>query len=168
MTLRVMDVMTRGAQAMAPADSLRRSAQAMDDLNVGALPVCRRSRVVGIVTDRDIVVRAVAQARPADVTTVQDVMTTDVRCCYEDQSLDDAIEAMRRHQVRRLPVLDRQHLLVGIVSLGDIATKGGHAAAAVLLADVSQPCEPDLDHAAVRPAHAPRPPGDPLATPTRR
>lgn len=166
--MRIGDVMSRDVCVVSPATTLREAAREMARRDVGCLPVGEDDRLVGIVTDRDIVVRAVAQARPADVTTVQDVMTTDVRCCYEDQSLDDAIEAMRRHQVRRLPVLDRQHLLVGIVSLGDIATKGGHAAAAVLLADVSQPCEPDLDHAAVRPAHAPRPPGDPLATPTRR
>ena len=143
MKTQVSDVMTRGAHAMAPGDNLRSAAQAMDDLNVGALPVCRRNRVVGIVTDRDIVVRAAARALPADRTPLQDVMTGDVHCCYEDQLLEEVTDSMQRLQIRRMPVLDRQRQLVGMLSLGDVATKAAPQAAIAALAEISQPSEPD-------------------------
>ena len=146
MNTQVSDVMTRGAHAMAPGDSLRSAAQAMDDLNVGALPVCRRNRVVGIVTDRDITVRAAARALPPDRTPLQEVMTEDVHCCYEDQSLEEVTDSMQRLQIRRMPVLDRQRQLVGMLSLGDVATKAAPRAAFAALTEISQPAEPDRTH----------------------
>lgn len=143
MKIQVGDVMTRGAHAMAPGDSLRSAAQAMDDLNVGVLPVCRRNRVVGIVTDRDIAVRAAARALPLERTALQDVMSEDVHCCYEDQPLEEVTDSMQRLQIRRMPVLDRQRQLVGMLSLGDVATKAEAQVAAAALTEISQPSEPD-------------------------
>nr|WP_297353989.1 CBS domain-containing protein [uncultured Caldimonas sp.] len=143
MKTQVSHVMTRGAHAAAPGDSLRSAAQAMDELNVGVLPVCRRNRVIGVVTDRDIVVRGAARALPPDRASVQDVMTEDVHCCYEDQPLEEVTDSMQRLQIRRMPVLDRQRQLVGMLSLGDVATKAGAQLALSALAEISQPSEPD-------------------------
>ena len=104
---RIAQVMTRGVRTMAPGDSLMRAAQAMDELDVGALPVCEGERLVGMVTDRDIAIRGVAQGCAADRTPVADVMSTDVQCAYEDQSVEEASAQMRDLQIRRLPVFDR-------------------------------------------------------------
>jgi len=139
----VSQVMTRGVRTMSPDDTVRFAAQAMDELNVGAVPVCDGERLVGMVTDRDITVRGVAQGRPVETTKLRDVMTPDVQWCYEDQSLDEVTERMREAQIRRLPVVDHERHLVGILSLGDVATKAGKHEASDALAGISQPSEPD-------------------------
>jgi CBS domain-containing protein len=98
----------------------------MKDLDMGPLPVCGdNDRLVGMVTDRDITVRAVAEARDPRTTTVQDVMTPDVVYCFEDQDVREAAKLMQEHQVRRLVVLTRDKRLAGIVSLGDLAVETG-------------------------------------------
>lgn len=140
---RVSDVMTRGVRSMAPSDNLQLAAQAMDELNVGAIPVCQNNRVIGIVTDRDITLRGVAQGRPADSTPLSEVMSQQVETCYEDESLDDVTQKMQDGQIRRLPVLDRNEKLIGILSLGDLAAKGDIYKAGVALSDISEPAEPD-------------------------
>jgi len=146
----VSDVMTRQVQPVSPQDSLKRAAQLMDELNVGALPVCDGDRLVGMVTDRDITVRATSVGLAPEDTVVDQVMSTDVRSCHEDQSLDEVMRQMADTQIRRVPVLSRDDppRLVGIVSLGDIATSqaGGAQAAQVqqVVEKVSFPSEPDL------------------------
>jgi CBS domain-containing protein len=97
------------------------AARLMADLDVGVLPVGENDRLIGMVTDRDIVVRGLASGRGTDAT-IRDVMSQDVRYCYEDQSVDEVSINMGDIQVRRLPVLNREKRLVGIISLGDIAT----------------------------------------------
>ena len=139
----VSQVMTRGVRMMAPTDSMLLAAQAMDELNVGAVPVCDGDRLVGIVTDRDIAVRGVAQGRPAESTSLTDVMSTEVQWCFEDQDVDDVVEQMRDVQIRRVPVMDRQQHVVGILSLGDIAAKVSGADASEALEGISEPAEPD-------------------------
>jgi CBS domain-containing protein len=139
----VSQVMTRGVRTLSPADSIQSAAQAMDELNVGAVPVCDGEKLVGMVTDRDITVRGVAQGMPADRTPLADVMSGSVRWCYEDQAVDEVMDQMREAQIRRLPVVDRAKHLVGIVSLGDLAAKIGDADVAEALADISEPAEPD-------------------------
>ncbi|HRO61705.1 MAG TPA: CBS domain-containing protein [Burkholderiaceae bacterium] len=139
----VSEMMTRGVRTMMPADTLQAAAQAMEELNVGSVPVCRDGRLVGIVTDRDIVLRGVAQGCPADSTTVDQVMSKDVQWCFDDESLDDVTRKMCDSQIRRLPVLDRSNQLVGIVSLGDVAVKGDHGNASEALTDISMPAGPD-------------------------
>jgi len=139
----VSEVMTRSVQFISPQENIQRAAQMMDELNVGALPVCDGERLVGMVTDRDITVRAIAAGiGPADAS-VEDVMSTDVRWCFEDQPLDDVMQQMADTQIRRVPVVshDDAHRLVGIVSLGDIATKASDAGQVVK--QVSTPSEPD-------------------------
>jgi CBS domain-containing protein len=152
--IRVAEVMTRGVRSMAPQESLQLAAQAMDDLNVGAIPVCEDGRVIGMVTDRDIVVRASTQNLPMDRTPLCDVMTGNVRCCYEDQTLHEVTAKMEQAQIRRLPVLDRAQRLVGMLSLGDVATKGDSAEATRALTEISEPAEPDRSPLLVGPAQA--------------
>lgn len=144
---RVADVMTRGVRSMTPKDSLQLAAQAMDELNVGSIPVCDGDRVVGLVTDRDIVVRAVAQGLQVEHTALGDVMSAPVRCCYEDDALEEATELMSAVQLRRVPVLDRDGKLVGMLSLGDVAAKAGPRQAGGPLSDISEPAEPDRSSA---------------------
>jgi CBS domain-containing protein len=139
----VSDVMTRGVRSMQPQDMVELAAQAMDELNVGTIPVCEGERLVGIVTDRDIVVRAVAQGLAADRTPLGDVMSTQVHTCREDDALEEVAELMSAAQVRRLPVLDRDERLIGILSLGDIAAKAGSQEAGDALSDISEPAAPD-------------------------
>jgi CBS domain-containing protein len=129
----VSQIMTRGARSVKPSDSVIRAAQAMEELNVGALPVCDAGRVVGILTDRDIAVRGVAQGLADQDAKVHEIMTREVKWCMADELVEDVLGVMSTHQIRRMPVVDRQHQLVGMLSLGDIATQvhGAHVAEAL-------------------------------------
>ena len=115
----------------------------MEELNVGVIPVCADGKVVGMVTDRDIVVRGVARGLAAPTTALREVMSEQVETCFDDDPLDAATQKMEESKIRRLPVLDRQGQLVGILSLGDVATKGDEYEAGVALSDISEPAEPD-------------------------
>lgn len=140
----ICDVMTRDVRVVSPDDNLQRVARCMDELNVGAVPVCDGQKLVGMVTDRDIAVRAVAQGKPVDSTSARDVMSGHVRWCYEDQEVDDVLDEMRDVQIRRIPVVNREHQLVGIVSLGDLAERGNEQPrVAEALRDISTPSRPD-------------------------
>ena len=118
--MRVSEVMTRHVEILNPRQSIREAAQRMSDMDVGALPIGENDRLVGMVTDRDIAVRAVAMGKNSD-TPVRDVMSTDVRYCFEDEIVSDVADNMADQQVRRLPVLNREKRLVGILTLGDLA-----------------------------------------------
>jgi CBS domain-containing protein len=143
----VSQIMTRNVQAVSPGDTIRHAAQMMNDLDVGVLPVCDGERLVGMVTDRDIVVRATSAGIAPDKGVVNQVMSTDVRWCFEDQPLDEVMQQMADTQIRRIPVVshDDGHKLIGIVSLGDIATKSQGEAGEVdqVVEEVSFPSEPD-------------------------
>ena len=138
---KISDFMTRNVQVVRPDESLRRAAQVMDELNVGSLPVCDKTGLVGMITDRDITVCAMAAGLPAD-TQVSDVMTDHARWCTGEQTVQEAMQQMADVQIRRLPVVDSEHRVVGIVSLGDLAMRHqGHVAAA--LRRISDPSMPD-------------------------
>jgi CBS domain-containing protein len=139
----VANAMTRGVRSMTPTDTIRFAAQAMDELDVGSIPVCDGDRVVGMVTDRDITVRAVAHGLPVETTPISAVMSEGVEYCFEDETVDDATEQMQSAQIRRLPVLNRQKKLVGMLALGDVAAKTNSDQAGEALADISEPAEPD-------------------------
>ncbi len=140
----VRDVMTRGVETIAPTDSLRTAAQKMSALDIGPLPVVEGERVVGMVTDRDITVRATAEGLDPHSTRVRDVMSTEVVSCHEDQDVGQAAQMMRDKQIRRLVVLDRQGRLAGIVALGDLAVETGDEwVAGRALEGVSRPAEPN-------------------------
>lgn len=140
---RVAEVMTRGVRTMRPDETIMKAAQAMEELNVGSIPVCDGDTLVGMVTDRDIVLRGVAQGCVADKTKLADVMTRDTHWCFEDTQLDDVLREMSAAQIRRMPVVDRDKHLVGIVSLGDAALQSGARQAGKTLQDISTPAEPD-------------------------
>lgn len=144
----VADVMTRGVRTLTPNDPVLQAAQAMDELNVGVIPVCDGDKLVGMVTDRDIVVRGVAQGCDARSTTLADVMSSHVRCAKQDDEVDKVLGEMAEAQIRRMPVVDDEQRLVGIVSLGDIAAKDteDEADVALSLGDISSPAEPDRSH----------------------
>ncbi|MGA2256091.1 MAG: CBS domain-containing protein [Thermoguttaceae bacterium] len=123
--MKVKDVMTEHAQCISPNDSIQAAAQKMKNFDVGPLPVCENNRLVGIITDRDIVVRGVCEACDTTTTTVKDIMTPHITRCFEDQEIEEAAELMREQKIRRLAVLNRNKRLVGIISLGDLAAETG-------------------------------------------
>lgn len=123
----IQDVMTGDVKSVSPEDTVRRAAELMKELDIGAIPVCDGAKLVGMITDRDITIRSTAAGQAPGSTRVGDVMSPDVRTCYATQSVDEVLAEMGDVQIRRVPVVDQaSHSLVGIVSLGDIATK--HAA----------------------------------------
>jgi CBS domain-containing protein len=140
----VADVMTRDVRTMKPGDSVVDAAKCMDQMNVGVVPVCEGEKLVGMVTDRDIVVRGVAQGDLQNMK-LTDVMSGSVRCAREDEDVDKVLSEMAEAQIRRMPVVDGNQRLVGIVTLGDIAAKGADEEVDVgtSLGDISSPAEPD-------------------------
>jgi CBS domain-containing protein len=140
---RVRDVMTPGVEVIRPDATLREAAAAMKTRDIGPLPVCDGGRLVGVLTDRDITVRAIAAGEDLTAVRVRDVMTLEVITCFDDQPVTEAARLMRERQVRRLPVLDRAERLVGMVSLGDLAVKtGDEGLAGSTLKAVSEPAAP--------------------------
>jgi CBS domain-containing protein len=134
--------MTRGVRTLPPHESIMRAAQEMQDLDVGVIPVCDGDTLVGIVTDRDIVLRAVARGCQVDATPLSDVMTESPCWCFEDESVEDVLEEMRESQIRRVPVVDHAQHLVGILTLGDVAVKADEGTAADALEEISEPARP--------------------------
>jgi len=119
--MRVSEAMTREVRVASPGQSIREVAKIMAEIDAGAMPVGDNDRLVGMITDRDIAIRGVAQGKGPD-TPVREVMSTEtVLYCYEDEELDHVAKNMSQQQVRRLPVVNRDKRLVGIVSLGNIA-----------------------------------------------
>ena len=136
--MKVRDAMTTEVQLCTPDDTLRDAAEAMAALNCGLLPVTDNERLVGMISDRDIAIRGVAMGRGPD-SRIGDVMTADVKYCFEDQDLETVSWNMGDIQVRRLPVLNRQKRLVGILSLGDIARSHERDATGASLQQISRP-----------------------------
>jgi CBS domain-containing protein len=139
----ISDVMTRDVRTVSPQDTVRHAAELMDELNIGVLPVCDDAKLVGMITDRDITVRATSTGESPNNASVEEVMTDQVRWCFDNQTVDEVMQQMGDTQVRRVPVIDHatRHL-VGIVSLGDLATK--HSAQVDrTLEEISSPSEPD-------------------------
>lgn len=137
------DVMTAQPAFVSPDETIQRAAELMGQLDVGALPVCDGRRLTGMVTDRDITVRCVAAGGDPKSTKVTEAMTQDVQWCSDDESVEAAREKMAAHQIRRLPVIDKDHHLVGVVSLGDLAVKTGDTGGTgEALGGVSQPAQP--------------------------
>ena len=121
--MQLRDVMTRDIQDIPPEATLKQAAETMRSLDVGALPVCENNRVIGMLTDRDIAMRAVAEGYDPNEAHVRDAMTGELIYCYEDDTVENAAKLMEEKQIRRLPVMDRNQRLCGIVSLGDLATR---------------------------------------------
>ena len=140
--MQLQDVMTPAVEVIAPEASISEAAEKMSHRDIGPLPVCDGERLVGMLTDRDITVRAVAAGRDPRMTPVRDIMTPDVIYGFEDQAVEDAARLMEQYQIRRLPVLNRSKQLVGMVALGDLAV---HTRTRPMAADVlEQVSEPGI------------------------
>ncbi len=135
--MKVNEIMTRDVEIASPNETLEHAAKVMASLDAGVLPVGENDRLVGMITDRDIAVRGVARGKGPDAK-VADVMTRDVKYCFEDQDVDEVCRNMGEIQVRRLPVINRDKRLVGILSLGDVAFGGGDGIGPTL-EQISQP-----------------------------
>jgi CBS domain-containing protein len=136
--MRVCDAMTPEVQLCTPQDTLKEAAEAMAALGIGLLPVADNDRLVGMISDRDIAIRGVGMGRGPD-TRVGDVMTADVKYCFEDQDLEEITANMGDVQVRRRPVLNRDKRLVGIIALGDIAQVQASDGTGETLSQISRP-----------------------------
>ena len=133
------DLMSRDVKVISPDMSIREAAKQMRDGDFGMLPVGENDRMIGTISDRDIAIRAVAEGKGAD-TKVRDVMSDGVAWAYEDNSVEEAVKIMSERQVRRLPVVDRDKRLVGIVALGDFAVQSSEIRpAAQALSEISKP-----------------------------
>lgn len=138
--MKIKDVMTKSVETVRPDQTLQEAASRMKSLDVGPMPVCENDRLVGMLTDRDIVVRAAAEGRDVRTTKVRDAMTPDVAVCSEDDDVKDAADTMKQRQIRRLVVVDGQKRVAGIVSLGDIAVDtGDEKMSGRVLEEVSRP-----------------------------
>jgi CBS domain-containing protein len=136
---RIKDVMTRDVEVLSPDATLRQAAEKMRQFNVGPLPIRDGDRLVGVVTDRDLVVRGIALGHDPNTSRVSSVMTEDVEFIHPDASLDEATELMRDRQLRRLLVVDDHRNLIGIVSLGDLAQETSEATTGQTLERISEP-----------------------------
>ena len=144
--LHIKDIMTPQAEVISPDATTEHAASIMKTLDIGVLPVCDEEGLVGILTDRDLVVRVVAASRDPKAVLVGEAMTPSVVYCFEDDDVERAAAIMAGQQIRRLPVLDKNRTLVGIVSMGDIAVQTeDHQLTGKVLEDVSQPSEPKRD-----------------------
>ncbi|MCA1371277.1 CBS domain-containing protein [Bradyrhizobium sp. BRP14] len=125
--MQINEIMTRKVDVIDPNTTIRDAARTMRADNIGVLPVGENDRLIGMVTDRDIAMRGVAEDKMAGNTTVRQVMSERIYYCFEDEDVDQAADAMAEHQVHRLPVLNRDKRLVGIVALADLARSGTDA-----------------------------------------
>jgi len=141
--MQIKEIMSQEVEVIRPDATLKEAAEKMSRLDIGPLPVCDGERLVGMLTDRDITVRATARGCDPNTTPVYDVMTPEVVYCFEDQDIETAAQMMSMRQIRRLPVLKRDKQLAGIVSLGDLAVHtGDQDLAGEVLEGVSEPAEP--------------------------
>ena len=135
----VREIMSKDLKIASPEDTIEKAAKLMAATNCGALPVGENGRLVGVVTDRDITLRAVSKGNAPNRCTVREVMSSDIKYVFEDEGTHVAAHNMSKLQVRRLPVLNRRKRLVGIVSLGDLALRHDGPAAASALKQISKP-----------------------------
>ena len=136
--MKIADAMTRDVHVANPDQSIREAAQLMADLDAGALPVGEQDRLVGMITDRDIAIRAVAWGK-APNTRIREIMTTEVKYCFEDQEVGAVARKMANIQVRRLPVVNRDKRLVGIIAIGDIAAAADSELVGEAVSGISDP-----------------------------
>lgn len=136
--MHVSDVMNKGCQFLSSSDKAFQAAQVMLNHDLGAVPIAEQEKLVGVVTDRDLVIRGVANGADLNSTSVSDLMTDQVYYCFEDQECEQVAANMAEMQVRRMPVVNRDKQLVGVVSLGDLVNAGANEAAQTALQGVSQ------------------------------
>ena len=140
--MKVSDAMSRDVAVASPTESIRNAAKVMAKIDAGSLPVGENDRLVGMITDRDIAIRAVAQGK-SPTTKVRDIMSEEVLYCYDDQDLDEVAQNMSEMKIRRLPVVNREKRLVGIISLGDLARNEDNGTTGETISHI---CEPGGQH----------------------
>ena len=140
----IREVMTRDVEVINPNDTLRDAAEKMRSLNVGPLPVCDGQRILGMITDRDIVVRAIAVGKDPNSTQVSDVMSSGIEYCFDDDDTEGVLDRMRDKQIRRMIVVDRNKKLVGIIALGDLAGEVSERKVGEALEGISEPGSPNI------------------------
>jgi CBS domain-containing protein len=141
--MRLGEIMTRDVEVIGSNAPLKEAAAKMKQLDVGLIPICDGDRLKGTLTDRDITVRATAEGKNPSKTKVSAIMSTDIAYCYEDQEIEEAVSVMEARQIRRLPILNRDKHLVGIVALGDLAMHAGqNELVGETLKEVSRPAAP--------------------------
>ena len=138
--MKVREIMTKEVQVIHPDDSLQAAAQKMSSHDIGFLPVLEADQMVGVITDRDLVLRGVAQGMNSTAMLGRDLMTSPVIYCFEDQDVKDAVKLMEESQIRRLVILSRSEKRpVGVISLGDLALNSKSDTSAEVLQKVSEP-----------------------------
>ena len=140
--MKISEIMSTDVRLVGPDQPIRDAAAIMAEIDVGSVPVATSERLVGMITDRDIAIRAVGGDQGPS-TPIKEVMTEGVKYCFDDEEVESVVENMGDIQLRRLPVVDRNKRLVGIVSLADIATKTNPSEAAVALSGISEPNKKD-------------------------
>jgi len=137
--MEVREIMSRNVECISPSATLQEAASRMRTRDIGFLPVCQGDQVIGTLTDRDAMIRAIAQGMDPTKTTAKEIMSRDVFFSFEDQDIEDVAEYMSERQVRRMIILDRDKKLVGVVSLGDVAkTDGEEKVSAQALRQISE------------------------------
>ena len=135
--MQAKDLMTPDVECVSPDTTLPKIARIMKSKDIGFVPVCDNDRLIGVVTDRDIVLRGIADGRGIENSTARDVMTDELCWCYDDQTGDEIAEYMAHHEVRRVVILDRQKRLTGVISIGDLAKRGEQAKAGEAIGDIA-------------------------------
>jgi CBS domain-containing protein len=137
--MKINEVMTADVSYVRPDTPILEIARKMREADIGSTPVIENDRLVGMVTDRDIVVRIVAEGMATQTACARDAMSPGIFYCYEDDSVEEVLEKMGDQQIRRLPVVNREKRLVGVVSLGDLSLTGRRKQAGEALQEISQP-----------------------------
>jgi len=138
--MKLSEIMTRNVEVMQPDDSLQSAAKKMRDRNIGFLPVCDGETLIGVLSDRDITIRALAEGMDVSIMLGRDLMTTPAIYCFDDQDVDEAAKLMEENQIRRLVVVDREDKrLVGVISLGDLARHETADLSGQVLQKISEP-----------------------------
>ncbi len=141
--MKVKEIMTENPKVIQPGTSIKEAAGIMRDLDVGVLPIADGDNMSGILTDRDIVIRAVAEGKDPGEVKAGEIASGDITWCYEDEDVEEVSGKMKKDKIRRLPVVNREDKLVGIVSLGDLAVEGSEEMAGETLEEVSTPNRPE-------------------------
>ena len=145
--MQLSQILSRNVETLPPDATIREAAQRMRSLDVGSMPVCDGAHLLGMITDRDITIRAVADGRDPAQAPVRDAMTPDVQYVFENDDVRKAAQIMEDRQIRRLPVVNQEKRLVGIVSLGDIARTGNDRLSGEALQQISDPNQqPNVAH----------------------
>jgi CBS domain-containing protein len=128
----IRDLMTKPVKVVRPDETIRNAARKMGDAGIGFIPVCSGDRLVGVITDRDLAVRAVAEALDANQTRVEELMTDEIVYCFDDDDVATTAAMMKQKKIRRILIVDRQKRLVGVVSIGDLAREAREESTEVL------------------------------------